>query len=362
MSVPYRSLAGGYLVPRWSMRQYEGWRAAYSVTEPTMPGHTPHAGGSGKVALVQGPKIEGDFALRVESHTAAGPTYGDGIAVSLLPVDLSGYDGIGVATNVTDVAFLASVRVRFYTNWETGTPDYFEYSYEPVGPTSVGASYYDAGLYGIARYAGDVEGEMWGLKIIPKGDFTAVNSPSWADIERAELTVVVGGGYAEVFFDALSGWVSLEPEDAHANRMMSNLPEYHWDQNFNDAYLQTLGHELDALRAMLEYGLDQRIPQLAEWGLRAHEMELALPVEPRLWPEVKRRALVTFVSGMPVTLPEFEAGLSAIVGAPVVATPNYGSQSVEFAATLTDPLDQAMMKLAIERTLPAHLLYTTDFT
>lgn len=363
VSVPYRSLLGGYLIPRWTARKYEGWRAAYSVTEDLMPGHTSHVGGSGTVTVVQSPLFYGDFALHVESWLGAGPTYDNGIAVSELATDLDAYQGIGIAHNVIDAAHLTGVRLRFYTLWDLPTPSYYEYVFMPEGPTSTATFLYGTGTYGTARYSAVEEGlDAWELTIIPKELFTAVGTPSWATITRAEVAVLVSGGAADVYFDQLSGWVELEPEDAAANRMMSNLPEYHWDQPFNDAVLQTMGYELDAIRGMLEYGLDQRVPALAEWGLRLHEAELGLTVEPLLWPEVKRRALVEFLSGQPVTKAEMEEGLSSIVQAPVTITETFASYSVEFAVTLTSTLDQAMLKLAVERVLPAHLAYTTDFT
>lgn len=337
----YESLRGGYLVPLYLVRRSEAWDAGLIVTYP---------------------RIQGDYALRV--FTTAAETVN---AVSEYATNMSDYYGVGLVTYSPDATPLSLATIRFYTTFnQVDSESYYEFQWSPSALSGTGTDQYGAGEYGVAKYGYDqsIDFGDWYILTVPKSSFQVVGTPSWGRIEAVEIILETSAA-AEIFFDAISGWVELPAEEASANQMMSNLPEYHWDQNFNDVIVQEVGYELDAIDANILESLPQSIPALSSRMLERLESTLSITPNPTMLTDVQRRRFIQALLSQPVTLAEMRQALSAAADAPVTLVEHLPSYTVYVTAAI-NPADMpgstaSRLFVACQRLLPAHLAVRIDY-
>ena len=331
----YTNLRGGYLTPQYLMRRCEQWS------------------GTG-VTLADYPVLQGSYSLSLLTASATTIT-----ATGEYPSNFTEFDGVGLVTYTPDATPLATAHLRVYT--AANAPEhYYEFEWAPSSISGSGTDLYASGLYWDpvaltgARYGYDesINFGDWVVLLIPKASFVAHGTPSWGSVQEIQIELTTTAA-AQLFVDGVSGWTDLPVEEASANSMISNLPEYHWDQEFNDAVMQGAGYELDALSTTIEQSLPQSIPALADRQLDRHESAMGLTVEPPGKGVEERRNLVKALISMPVTLTEVEAALSMASGVDVSVHQNYASYSVD----VTIPLDQIPYGIysACHRLIPAHL-------
>jgi hypothetical protein len=331
----YTNLRGGYLTPQYLMRRNEQWS------------------GSG-VTLATYPTLQGSYSLSLLSNAAATI-----IGTSTYPSDLTDFDGVGFVTYTPDATPFATAHLRIYTDM-TEEEHYYEFEWAPSSISGSGTDLYGTGLYWDpvaltgAKYGYDesINFGDWAVLLIPKASFTIHGTPSWGSIEGIQIQLETTAA-AQIFIDGISGWTDLSPSEASANSMISNLPEYHWDQEFNDSIMQGAGYELDALSTTLEQSLPQSIPALADRQLDRHEEAMGLPVEPVGWGVMRRRNLVKGLLSMPVTVSEMESALSLATSVAVTVHENYAAYSVDVVIPLAVVPFSAYS--ACHRLIPAHL-------
>jgi hypothetical protein len=343
MPVLYRELAGGHLIPRLQMTPRERWTA-------TVPS---------QLQLVQAPRVDGDWALRVTA--AAGQTQA---AWADTELNLSGYDGVALFTYAPAATFLGTARVRLYTTY----PDsYYEASWTPHATSGApSGALYGSALYGVSRYSTDPGAPQvttWERRLWRWAELSRVGTPSPALIRRVEVQVTaLTGGQTDLYVDAFSGWVEAAPEEASANREMSFLPEYHWDQRLDQLVLQATGYQIDGVRATARYGLDQRLLTLAEWGLRLHELERGLAPEPPAMSEARRRAHLLTMTRQPTTTAEIAAAASAVADGAVTLTEVFSQYRVDAQVAISDlTATRDRVLVALRRMIPAHLQVVVSY-
>lgn len=338
----YESLVGGYLVPLYLVRRSEAWSGGLIVTYP---------------------RIQGDFALRMATLSA-----GTATASSEYAVNMTDFYGVGLVTYSPDATPLSLATIRFYTTYNDadGPPHYYQFQWSPSATSGTGTDQYGSGAYGVAKYGYDqsIEFGDWYILTVPKTSFEAVGTPSWGRIEAVEIILDTTAA-GEIFFDAVSGWVQLETEEASANQLISNLPEYHWDQGFNDAIAQEVGYELDALDANVLESLPQSVPSLSSRMLYRLEEVLGLTPNPTQLTDVQRRGFIQALLSQPVTLAEMTTALSRACGAAISLIEHTPSYTVYVTAPI-NPADvpgstAPALFVACKRLLPAHLGIRIDY-
>lgn len=343
MAVLYRDLLGGYLVPQVTMRPGEGWKGdGQLVASPTLTTHY-----SLHVAMSSGQTLE---------------SFAD------IELDFSPYDGIAIFDVVSQAQFIGPTRVRFYTVFPT---DYFEVSYLPGATPGTegisGGGLYSQDAYGIARYGFDntasLTSSSWERTLWRLSDITTVvGDARWDEIIRVEIqsTSRAAGG-AEIFYGAITGWSERTLILAEANRMMSLLPTFYWDEPFAQGFLQGAGYELDGLGGLADFGLAQRFLKFAQWGLRVHEVDHGLPVDPTISERIRRATMLADQQQL-ATLGEITQVLSDIAGHDASVTEHPDSYRVDVVVPATDGEVQARIELVLGRLMPAHLRWNLNFT
>lgn len=290
-------------------------------------------------------------------------------------LDLTEFDGIGIFLYSPSVTYLSSIKLRFLTQFKmdvNGDTDYtnldgsawFEYTIPGLSGDSIVA--YGGGVYGVARYASATLGSvLWQELIIPKSAFTVMGlsgSPSWGKIKRVEIVPQnVSGGPVTIYADEISGWIQADPEEAEANRMISQLPPFMWDTDPTRQFFQITGWELDRVMGTANRGLDQRFVSLADWGLGLHEAERGFPVG--MPGSVQRRRNLCLVSrDQMATTSEFEQQLSLLADGGVQITEYFSEYRVEVLAAVNNQTDRNRLLIALSQTIPAHLQVSLSYS
>jgi hypothetical protein len=289
-------------------------------------------------------------------------------------LDLTEFDGVGIFLYSPSVTYLDTIKLRFLTQFKldsNGDTDYtnldgsawFEYTIPALSGDSVIA--YGGGVYGVVRYAASTQGLVdWTELIIPKSAFTVMGSSggaSWGKIMRVEIVPQnVAGGPLTVYADELSGWVQAAPEEATANRMISQLPPFMWDTDPSRQFFQIVGWEMDRVMGTVNRGLDQRFVSKADWGLDLHEAERGIPVG-QPGSVVKRRQMALIPQVQMSSKMEFETDLALLADAGVRITEYPAEYRVEVVAAVNSQTDRNRLLLALNKTIPAHLQVSLSY-